>query len=118
MRINSFEDIKKEASSHFGKLYTQEGVDNKEQSWQFMEQISHLIKEEDNQELNKVVIEAEVKAVVYQFYLDKAHGPDDFTLHFYRDCWEIIKKDLLCMIRYVQTTCKLGGATNTSFSDS
>jgi hypothetical protein len=74
-----------------------------------------LIKEEDNQELNKVVTEAEVKAVIYQFDPDKAPGPDDFTLHFYRKCWEIIKKDLLCMIKYVQKSCKLGGATNTSF---
>jgi hypothetical protein len=32
-----------------------------------MEQIPQLIKEEDNQELNKVVTEAEVKAIVYQF---------------------------------------------------
>jgi hypothetical protein len=113
--VNSFEEIKKEASSHFKNLYTQDGVDNKEQSLQFMEQIPQLIKEQDNQELTKVVTEAEVKAVVYQFDPDKSPGLDGFTLHFYRNCWEIIKKDLLCMIRYVQTTCKLGGATNTSF---
>jgi len=54
-RVNSFEEIKKEASSHFKNIYTQDGVDKKERMLQFMEQILNLIKEEDNQELNKVV---------------------------------------------------------------
>ena len=62
-----------------------------------------------------MVTEAKVKAVLYQFDPDKAPGPNGFTLHFYRKCWEIIKKYLLRMIKYVQTTCKIGGATNTSF---
>jgi hypothetical protein len=30
--INSFEEIKKKASSHFKNIYTQDGADNKEQS--------------------------------------------------------------------------------------
>jgi hypothetical protein len=74
-----------------------------------------MIKEEDNKELNKVVTGEEVKAILNQFDPDKAPGPDGFTLHFYRKCWEIIKKYLICMIRFVQKTCKMGGATNTSF---
>jgi hypothetical protein len=73
-RVNSFKEIKKEASSHFKNIYTQDGVDNKDQGLQFMEQIPHLIKEEDNQELNKVVTEAEVKEVVYQKDPDKSLG--------------------------------------------
>jgi hypothetical protein len=102
--INSFEEIKKEASSHFKNLYTQDGADNKEQSMQFMEPIPQLITDQDNQELTKVVTEVEVRTIVFQFDPDKAPGPDGFTPHFYRNCWEIIKKDLLCMIRYVQST--------------
>jgi hypothetical protein len=35
-RINSFEEIKKATSSHFGKIYTQEGEHNKEKSLQFI----------------------------------------------------------------------------------
>jgi hypothetical protein len=86
-RINSFEEIKKASSSHFGKLYSQEGANNKEQSLQFIEHIPQLIKEEDNQELNKLVTEAEFKVVIHQFDPDKALMSDDFTLHFYRKCW-------------------------------
>jgi hypothetical protein len=85
-RINTFEEIKKEASSHFGKLYTHEGEDNKEKSLQFIEHIPQIIKEEDNKELNKVVTGEEDKAVFYQFDPNKAPVLDDFTLQFYRKC--------------------------------
>jgi hypothetical protein len=74
--INSFDEIKKEASCHFKNIYTQDGADNKEQSMQFMEPISQLIMDQDNQELTKVVTEEEVRKVVFQFDPDKALGPD------------------------------------------
>jgi hypothetical protein len=93
--INSFEEIKKATTSHFGKLYTKEGEDNQDQSKKFIEHIPHMIKEEDNTELSKEVTVEEVKAVLNQFDPDKAPGPDGFTLHFYRNCWTIIKKDLI-----------------------
>ena len=46
---------------------------------------------------------------------DSAPGPDGFTTRFFTCCWEIIKYDLLKMIRYSQKTSKLGGSTNSSF---
>jgi hypothetical protein len=60
-----------------------------------------MIKEEDNKELNKVVTGEEVKTILNQFDPDKAPRPDGFTLHFYKKCWEIIKKYLIHMIRFV-----------------
>jgi hypothetical protein len=81
-----------------------------------MESIPHSITDQDNQILTKTITEEEViRVVVFHFDLDKAPGPDGFTPHFYRDCWEIIRKDLLHMIRYVHYTCNIGGDTNTSF---
>jgi hypothetical protein len=80
--INSFEEIKKKASSHFKNIYTQDGADNKEQSMQFMEPIPQLITVQDNQELTKVATKKEVRTVVFQFDLDKVPGPDGFTPHF------------------------------------
>jgi hypothetical protein len=83
--INSFEEIKKAATSHFGNLYTKEGEDNQDLSKQFVEHIPTLIKEEDNTELNKEVTVEEVKDVINQFDLDKAPGPDGFTLTFLQE---------------------------------
>jgi hypothetical protein len=48
--INSFDEIKIEASSHFKTLYTQDGEDNKDQRLKFMESIPQLITDQDNQD--------------------------------------------------------------------
>jgi hypothetical protein len=113
--INSFEEIKTEATSHFKTLYTQDGEDNKAQRINFMEHIPRIITDQDNQDLIKKITEEEVREVVFHFDPDKAPGPDGFTFHFYRQCWEIVKKDLLRMINYALANCKIGGATNSSF---
>lgn len=47
--------------------------------------------------------------------LDKAHGPDRFTIHFYKTCWDIIKEDLLKMIKGFMKKAKVGGGTNSTY---
>jgi hypothetical protein len=59
--------------------------------------------------------EEEILKSLNQFHEDKASGPDDFTLHFYKKRWHIIKKDFIRMIRFAHKEKKLGGATNSSF---
>jgi hypothetical protein len=46
---------------------------------------------------------------------DKAPGPDGFSIHFYRLCWEIIKPDLLRMIHGFLRKEKIGGGINSTF---
>jgi hypothetical protein len=46
---------------------------------------------------------------------DKAPGPDGLTTRFYIACWDIIKKDLVKMVRKSQNCRKIGGSTNSSF---
>jgi hypothetical protein len=58
--ISSFEEIKKETSTHFGNLYAKDGEDNQEKSEQFIAHIPSLVSEEDNMELNKVVSEEDI----------------------------------------------------------
>jgi hypothetical protein len=47
--------------------------------------------------------------------LDKASGPDGFSIHFYRTCWDIIKADLFRMIKRFLQKGKVGGSTNSTF---
>ena len=47
--------------------------------------------------------------------LDSAPGPDGFMARFYTSCWDIIKLDLLRMVRHSQSTCRIGGSTNSTF---
>lgn len=46
---------------------------------------------------------------------DKAPGPDGFSVHFYRICWETIKNDLFIMIRGIPRKTKVGGGINSPF---
>jgi hypothetical protein len=46
---------------------------------------------------------------------NKAPRRDGFSIQFYRACWEIIKIDLLRMIKAFQQRAKVGGSTNSTF---
>jgi hypothetical protein len=74
-----------------------------------------MISQMDNLKLNRPIEEDEIFKVIQQFHQDKAPGPDGFTLHFYKIFWSIIKFDFIIMLRYVQKSNRMGGATNSSF---
>jgi hypothetical protein len=114
--VSSFEEIKKLATLHYIKLYSEEGEMDEELCEQFLSHIPLKIKEEDNLELNKPVTEEEILAAINQFNPNKAPGSmDGFTIHFFKRCWSIIKFDFIRMIQYVHKSSRLGGATNSSF---
>jgi len=46
---------------------------------------------------------------------NKAPGPDSFTIHFFKVCWDIIKIDLLKMIQGFFGKSKIGGGINSTF---
>jgi len=46
---------------------------------------------------------------------DKAPGPDGFSIHFYRLCWELIKTDILRMIHGFLRKENIGGGINSTF---
>jgi hypothetical protein len=46
---------------------------------------------------------------------DKAPGPDGFTIHFYKVCWNIIKRDLQKMIKGFMRKAKIGGGINSTY---
>ena len=43
---------------------------------------------------------------------DKTPGPDGFSIHFYKLCWELIKPDLLRMIHEFLRKENIGGGIN------
>jgi hypothetical protein len=65
--------------------------------------------------LVKEVNQQEIKEALDQMNPDKAPGPDGFTARFYQNCWDIIKTDLIKLIRKSQNCSKIGGGTNSSF---
>ena len=53
--------------------------------------------------------------VIWAMELDKALGPNGFSFHFYRACWNIIKSDFIHMVSTFHKKSKVGGSTNSAF---
>lgn len=48
-----------------------------------------------NRRVEVPFLEEEVKAVVFSMDKDKSSGPDGFSMLFFQECWEILKRDLM-----------------------
>ena len=89
-----FAQIKEAAVNHFQNLLSAERNGNEEDALEFLSNIPSLVSVEDNDSLMSPVTEEEITSIVWSMEPDKAPGPDGFSVHFYRICWEIIKYDL------------------------
>jgi hypothetical protein len=107
--------LKEVATSHFQQLYKEEGVDTEEEFSDFLTHVPRMVNEEDNSSLLKPFTEDEISNVIWMMEPDKAPGPDGFSIHFYRTCWDIIKADLFRMIKSFLQKGKVGGSTNSTF---
>jgi hypothetical protein len=74
--------------------------------------MKQLVSIEDNARLMKKIEEFEVAKAIWSLDMNKAPGPNSFTIHFYQDCWDLIKYDLIQMLRYVQKSFRLVGGQN------
>eukprot|EP00253_Pinus_taeda_P008973 PITA_08973 len=112
---NSYHQIKAAAENYFRNLYRKENHSNDEEIVDFMSNIPNLISPEENAELCRPATEEEIIKVVWSMDVDKALGPDGFTVHFYKACWHIIKVDLYKMISRFMKKAKVGGGTNSTY---
>ena len=110
--INQFEEIKKEATNYFSDLLTEQPVSSDDQ---LLSLVPNSITSRDNERLNQVITMEEVKETVDNMEEDRSPGPDGYNVNFITLCWDIVKKDLLKMIRKSQSCNKIGGSTNSAF---
>jgi hypothetical protein len=61
--------------------------------------VPNVIQEDANNKFVKEVNQKEIKEALDQMSLDKALGPDGFTARSYQNCWDIIKANLIKLIR-------------------
>eukprot|EP00253_Pinus_taeda_P004596 PITA_04596 len=107
------ESIKRAASLHFKSLLTE----NQEEA-DYSELLQYLpkgITQEMNESLNREIEEEEIRKAIWTLQPDKSPGPDGFPINFYRDHWQLIRKDLAKMLRGIQRKGKMGGFTNSTF---
>lgn len=58
-----------------------------------------MVSEEDNEKLLAEPTLEEVKHVVFSFNGYSTYGPDGFSGLFYQQCWVIVGKDALQLVR-------------------
>lgn len=56
-----------------------------------------------------------VKKAVWRFENDKSPGPDGFSMSFYKECWEILKGDIMKMVEDFYTSDFLDVRNNATF---
>lgn len=110
-----FTQIKAAADSHFGNLFSEAPQASEEEIADYLNNIPHLVRSEDNAALVREVTEEEIIKVIWSMGSNKAPGPDGFTIHFYKVCWDIIKRDLLKMIKGFMSKAKIGGGINSTY---
>eukprot|EP00253_Pinus_taeda_P010145 PITA_10145 len=110
---NNQESIKRAASLHYKSLLTknQEEVDYSE----LLQHLPKSITQEVNDSLNREIAEEEIRKAIWTLQPDKSPGLDGFPINFYRDHWQLIRKDLVKMLRGIQRKWKMGGYTNSTF---
>eukprot|EP00253_Pinus_taeda_P027507 PITA_27507 len=106
------EEIKEAASRHFQNLLTADPhyLENPD----FLKIIENKISEAQHADLDKEVTTEEIEWSIHSMPLDKTPGPDGFTVAFYRNHWEIIKKDYIRMAKNFFTKCKMGSSIKSS----
>ena len=97
--MKDFEGIKLVAFSHFQDLYTAPPAEPLVPYAYPLSLIPKVIQASDNDALAAPITMKELKSSLSHMNLDSAPGPDGFTARFYSNCWDIIKYDLLRMVR-------------------
>ena len=113
--IKDFEGIKQAAFSHFQDLFSSPTAEPLDPFAHPLSLIPNLVQGPDNGHLAAPVTMKELKSALSQMKPDNGPSPDGFIARFFSTCWDIIKYDLLRMVRNSQIHHKLGGSTNSSF---
>jgi hypothetical protein len=73
------------------------------------------IDEDDRIWMEREFEEDEIRAIIQNFKGDKALGPDGFTMAFFQKCWEILKTDIIAVLKEFQTSGKFEKSLNATF---
>eukprot|EP00253_Pinus_taeda_P013228 PITA_13228 len=106
------EEIKNAAFNHFKALLLADSQQNDSDA--FLSVIESKITEEHNNKLEQDPTVEEIREATFSMQQDKAPGPDGFTVAFYRQHWETIKKDFVRMVKKAFRNHKLGDNTKSS----
>ena len=82
--ITEHEDLKDHSHIHFQEVYTDIGETDLEAQLDLLHGIPSIIKDAENRELAKPIMGYEIRNTIWSLHVDKALGPNGFTINFYR----------------------------------
>jgi hypothetical protein len=74
------------------------------------------IDEDDRLWVEREFEEDEIWGVIRNFKGDNALGPDGFTMAFFQKCWEILKTDIIAVLKEFQNIEKFEKSLNATFA--
>jgi len=92
--------IKGATTDHFKDLLTET---KEEESYDdLLQHFPSKVTDDLNKNLIAKIKEEEIVEAIWSLQPNKAPGPDGFPICFYRDYWELIKKDLIKYLKWIQ----------------
>ncbi|XP_026410433.1 uncharacterized protein LOC113305633 [Papaver somniferum] len=80
-----------------------------------MRAVPEVLLQGDRTFIDSIPCASEIKAATFDLDPDSAPGPDGFGGWFYRNCWEIIGKDVIAAIQYCWKRCYIPNGLNSNF---
>lgn len=105
-------DIKEAVTYHFKELLTE--TEEEELYDDLLQHLPTKVTADLNKSLIEEIKEEEIVEAIWSLQPNKAPGPDGFPICFYREYWELIKKDLIKYFKWIQRKGKIGGYTNST----
>ena len=96
--LNNKDSISMYIKNYYEKLYTNERYDEEDQEW-FLQYVSKCLTSNEQILLESVVTQKELFETIKDMNLNKAPGIDGIPIEFYLKYWNIIKKEIIEVIR-------------------
>lgn len=109
--VEDLDRIKEEVIRFFSSLYTKE-----ESPHPLIDNVfSKSLDQSEAASLEAVFEEDEIKEAIFGMAKDKTLGPDGFFMHFYQECWDIVKEDLLTVFQEFFASGVINLGVNSTF---
>lgn len=111
----SHKNIEAVMIQHFRGITKENNLNRDQHIKEIINNIPRMVSREDNFNLNKLVTEVEVNAVIKDMQNGKAPGQEGFNVDFFKACWNVVKQDILDVVEDSRRRKSILKALNTSF---
>ena len=88
--------------NYYGKLYNEEPIDENQQKY-FLNLVQNRLDNQDIDRLGNEITEQEIHTAIKDLNKNKAPGIDGIPIEFYQTFWQVIKFELINVIKNIST---------------